>query len=72
MDKIDKNGDNNVSVSELTAWMKYISLKEPTDRVKKYLSDNFMSIIDADGLISLKDYININFPGKNHGKLILA
>ena len=72
MDKIDKNGDNNVTASELTAWMKYISLKEPTERVKKYLSDNFMSIIDADGLISLDDYIKINFPGSNHGKLIWA
>ncbi len=70
VDKIDKNGDNNVSSSELAAWMKYISLKEPTTIVEKYWTNNFARIIDADGLISWEDYRKINFPGDNHGRLI--
>ena len=68
VDKIDKNGDSNVSLSELTAWLKYISLKEPTNMAQKHWADNFISIIDADGLISWKDYRNFNFPGTSHGE----
>jgi hypothetical protein len=72
VDKVDKNGDNNVSSSELTAWLKYISLKEPTAIVKKQWESDLGTIIDADGLISWEDYRKLNFPGEFHGKFIFC
>ncbi|XP_028409499.1 reticulocalbin-1-like [Dendronephthya gigantea] len=72
VDKIDKNGDGNVSKSEMTEWLKYISLNEPKELMRKYWADNYPSIIDGDGLISWEDYQALNFPGKDHDETIIA
>ena len=36
--------------------------------MRKYLADNYLTIIDGDGLISWEDYQALNFPGANYGK----
>ena len=72
VDKIDKNGDNNVSTSELTAWMKYISLKEPTAIIQKQWAHDFITVIDADGLVSWEDYRKLSFPGNYDDEKTLA
>ncbi|CAB4023097.1 calumenin-like isoform X3 [Paramuricea clavata] len=72
VDKIDKNDDNNVSRSELTAWVKYISLKEPSEIAKKHWADNYITVIDADGLLSWENYIKLSFPGTNYDEKVLA
>ena len=69
MDKIDKNGDNNISNTELADWMRYISLKQPTEVAKRQWAQHYSKVADANGLISWENYLKITHPGSNHGRL---
>lgn len=57
------NGDGNITENELSDWIKYISLKESSDKTGKVFLEDYSKATKEDGLLSWQEFMNINYPG---------